>query len=265
MRRSAAAAAATRQTGPVNTSASRPAGPGLDLPGWLATAQVADDVRALRPDYAALLIAADGLVPGPSDEASDAILAAAEARARKWLAGARPEDLPQVACWREAFRGFGAKPQRTRPSVEALLRRLEPGLPRIDRITDTYNAVSIACLLPVGGEDLARYRGPARLVRAAGDEDFDTVAAGQPAVEHPDPGEVIWRDDLGVTCRRWNWRQCARTRVTGSTTAGLFILDGLAALGTDGLRAAAAELTGSLGRLSPGATFASRLIAASAP
>jgi DNA/RNA-binding domain of Phe-tRNA-synthetase-like protein len=237
----------------------------VDPQAWLAAAQVSGQVRELRPDYSALLIVADGLRPGPSDGASDAILAAAERQARSRLAGSPPQDLPQVAQWREAFRSFGAKPQRTRSSVEALLRRLETGLPRIDRITDVYNAVSVACLLPVGGEDLARYDGPARLVRAAGDEDFDTFAAGEPTVEHPEPGEVIWRDDLGVTCRRWNWRQCARTRITPSTTAALFILDGLAALGTGGLRAAQAELTGSLTRLSPRALFASRLIGPAAP
>jgi len=227
---------------------------------WLDGAEVAAEVRALRPDYAALLVVAEGLRPGPSDAASDALLADAEDRARKHLAGARPEELPQVADWREAFRAFGAKPQRTRPSVEALLRRVDPGLPRIDRITDAYNAVSIACLLPVGGEDLARYAGPARLVRASGDEDFDTTAGGQPIVEHPEPGEVVWRDDRGVTCRRWNWRQCVRTRITHSTTGAMFVLDGLAALGIDGLRAAEAELIGSLARLSPRATFASRLL-----
>lgn len=227
---------------------------------WLDGAEVAAEVRALRPDYATLLIVAKGLWPGPSDEASDALLAGAEEQARKHLAGARPEELPQVAEWREAFRGFGAKPQRTRPSVEALLRRVDPGLPRIDRITDAYNAVSIARLLPVGGEDLDRYTGPARLVRASGDEDFDTTADGQPVVEHPEPGEVVWRDDLGVTCRRWNWRQCLRTRISHSTTTAMFILDGLATLGTGGLRAAEADLTESLTRLSPGATFTSRLL-----
>ena len=246
----------------MTTPTSRPAGPGLDLLSWLAAAYVADEVRVLRPDYAALLITADGLQPGPSDEASEAILAAAERRTAQQLAGSRPEDLPHVAQWREAFRGFGAKPQRTRPSVEALLRRVETGLPRIDRITDVYNAVSVAFVLPVGGEDLAHYTGPTRLVRAAGDEDFDTFAEGQPTVEHPEPGEVIWRDDRGVTCRRWNWRQCARTRITATTTTAVFILDGLAALGTGGLRASEAELTGSLARLSPQARFASRLIGA---
>jgi DNA/RNA-binding domain of Phe-tRNA-synthetase-like protein len=227
---------------------------------WLDAAEVAAEVRALRPDYAALLIVAGGLHPGPSDAASDALLAAAEGRARKHLAGVRPEELPQVAEWRAAFRAFGAKPQRTRPSVEALLRRVAGGLPRIDRITDAYNAVSVGRLLPVGGEDLGRYAGSARLVRATGDEDFDTTADGQPAVEHPEPGEVVWRDDRGVTCRRWNWRQCVRTRITRQTTTAMFVLDGLAALGAGGLRAAEAELNESLAQLSPGVTFTSRLI-----
>ena len=35
----------------------------------------------------------------------------------------------------------------------------------IDRLTDAYNAVSIANLVPVGGEDLDWYQGPARLAR----------------------------------------------------------------------------------------------------
>lgn len=51
-----------------------------------------------------------------------------------------------------------------------------------------------------------------------------------------------------------------RTRITASTTTAVFVLDGLAALGTGGLRGAAAELTESLAKLSPGVRFASRLI-----
>ena len=181
---------------------------------FLAAAVVAPEVFELRPDYRVLVMAAEGLEPGPPDQVSDELLARAETRARTALDGRAPEDVPQVADWRDAYRAFGAKPQRTRPSVEALLRRLDAGLPRIDRLTDAYNAVSIANLVPVGGEDLDRYQGPARLVRAAGDEDFGTTAHGEPATEHPRPGEVIWRDDAGVTCRQWNWRQCTRTRIT---------------------------------------------------
>ena len=227
---------------------------------WLAQARVEAEVFALCPGYTALLVAADDLRPGPSDTVSDALLTAAQARATAALAGRPPEDLAQVSHWRDAYRAFGAKPQRTRPSVEALLRRLDAGLPRVDRITDAYNAVSVGCLLPVGGEDRAAYAGSARLVRATGTEDFDTTANGAPAVEHPGPGEVAWRDDKGVTCRRWNWRQCTRTRISGATTSAVFILDGLPALGPDGLSAAADELCATLAALSPQARFARRLI-----
>jgi DNA/RNA-binding domain of Phe-tRNA-synthetase-like protein len=226
---------------------------------------VAPDVLELRPDYRVLVMVAEGLEPGLPDQISDELLTRAAIRARNTLDGRAPEDVPQVAGWRAAYRAFGAKPQRTRPSVEALLRRLDAGLPRIDRLTDAYNAVSIANLVPVGGEDLDQYQGPARLVRAAGDEDFDTTAHGEPAAGHPKPGEVIWRDDAGVTCRQWNWRQCTRTRMTPATTNAVFIIDGLAALGRNGLTGAGNDLASSLLRLSPQAAIASRLIAADQP
>lgn len=229
---------------------------------FLAAVSVAPEVLELRPDYRVLVMVAEDLQPGLPDEISEELLARAEIRARITLDGRAPEDVPQVADWRAAYRAFGAKPQRTRPSVEALLRRLDAGLPRIDRLTDAYNAVSIANLVPIGGEDLDQYQGPARLVRAAGDEDFDTVAHGEPAVEHPKSGEVIWRDNAGVTCRQWNWRQCTQTRMTPATTNAVFIIDGLAALGHDGLTAAGNDLASSLIRLSPQAAIASRLIAA---
>ena len=52
------------------------------------------------------------------------------------------------------------------------MRRAEKGLPRVNALTDIYNAVSVLHEIPVGGEDLARYVGPARLVRATGTEPF---------------------------------------------------------------------------------------------
>jgi DNA/RNA-binding domain of Phe-tRNA-synthetase-like protein len=229
---------------------------------WLAAATVDAAVFDLRPDYRALLLTADGLRGGESDAVSERVLADAEATARRLLGGQPPEALPHPAAWRDAYRAFGAKPQRTRPSVEALLRRLGPaGLPRIDRITDVYNAVSVAHLLPLGGEDRTAYVGPARLVRAAGSEPFDTGAAGEPAVEHPQPGEVVWRDDAGVTCRRWNWRQCTRTRITTETSSALFILDALDPLTDHAVHAAADALTEGLLELSPEATIHRRLLA----
>jgi DNA/RNA-binding domain of Phe-tRNA-synthetase-like protein len=230
------------------------------LEAFLAGAHVDAAVLALRPDYRVVLLAVDGLVPGPSDEASDALLRAAEAAAREMLGDRPVDELPRVAAWREAYRAFGAKPQRTRNSLEALLRRAPAGLPRVNRLTDLYNAVSVLHQVPIGGEDLSRYAGAPRLVRATGQEPFDTVAGGVDVVERPDPGEVVWCDDAGVTCRRWNWRQARRTQLREKTTAALFVLDALDPMDDDALSAAADDLATHLTRLGPDVRAARRLI-----
>ena len=227
---------------------------------FLAGAHVDAAVFALRPDYRAVLLAVDGLVPGPSDEASDALLRAAEVAAREMLGDRPVDELPRVAAWRDAYRAFGAKPQRNRNSLEALLRRASSGLPRVNRLTDLYNAVSVLHQVPIGGEDLSRYAGAPRLVRATGQEPFDTVAGGVDVVERPDPGEVVWCDDAGVTCRRWNWRQARRTQLREETTAALFVLDALDPMDDDALSAAADDLVTHLTRLGPDVRAARRLI-----
>ena len=226
----------------------------------LASATIDESVFALRPDYRALLIAVSGVRGGPTDSASDAALQRAESTIRTRLAGQPPESLPEISAWRDAFLDFGVKPRVARSSVEALVRRIDAGLPRIDRLTDIYNAVSVEHLVPIGGENLDRYAGSPRLVRAAGDEPFDTVADGEQVVVTAEQGEVVWRDDLGVTCRRWNWRQCVRTRLDESTTNILFILDGLAPMTTPALEAAGQALMDAISSDSPDATSTVRLI-----
>ena len=232
------------------------------LEAVLARAFVDEAVFALRPDYRALLIAVDGLVPGPSDAESEALLQAAETAAATALAGQSVIERPHVAAWREAYQAFGAKPNRTRNSLDALLRRIPTGLPRVNRLTDLYNAISVLHEIPVGGENLTQYQGAPALIRATGQEPFDTTSNGETIIEHPEPGEVVWSDDGGVTCRRWNWRQGRRTRLTDNTTSALFILDALAPLTNEDLTVAADDLTTRLLRLGPDVTIARRLITA---
>src|SRR4051794_21422129 len=227
----------------------------------LVDAHVDAEVFVLRPDYRAMLLAVDGLVPGPTDQESDALLQAAEDTARQALCELPVEQVPHVASWREGDRAFGAKPPPTRNGVEALLRRAAAGLPRVNRLTGLYNAVSVLHQIPLGGEDLTRYIGAPRLIRASGDEPFDTVADGVAVIEHPEPGEVVWCDDAGVTCRRWNWRQARRTQLRDDTTTALFILDALDPLTDDALHAAAEDLAAHLARLGPGVRIARRLVA----
>lgn len=227
--------------------------------------RVDDAVFSLRPDYRVLLVAVEGLEPGGSDQTSDALLQSAEASARETLRDQAVEELPHVAAWREAYKAFGAKPQRTRNSLEALMRRAQTGLPRVNRLTDVYNAVSILHRLPLGGEDLTRYSGPPRLIRATGDEPFDTTAGGDAVIEHPEPGEVVWCDDAGVTCRRWNWRQGRRTQLREDTATALFILDALDPISDDAVHHAADDLVAHLTRFGPHVAAAHRLIASNTP
>ena len=93
-----------------------------ELDALLAGASVDPAVLALRPDYRAALLAVEGLRP-PAAEDTETLLRAAEDAARRWTAEQPVEQQPHVVAWREAYRAFGAKPQRTRNSLEALLRR----------------------------------------------------------------------------------------------------------------------------------------------
>lgn len=170
------------------------------------------------------------------------------------------DDVPwadaHLTAWDEVFKSFGAKPKRTPCSASALRKRvLKDGtLPSLDPVVDIYNAISIRYAIPVGGENIAAYTGNPRLTLAEGNEPFDTLKEGQPMVEHPDVGEIIWRDDVGVTCRRWNWRQGVRTRLDRHAQRMWFILESLPAMPLTALQEAGDELVSHLQTLMPGAT-----------
>lgn len=176
------------------------------------------------------------------------------------------DDVPwaqaHLDAWDEVFKAFGAKPRRTPCSASALRKRVlkEGTLPPLDPVVDIYNAISIRYAIPVGGENLAAYHGAPRLTLAEGNEPFDTVKEGQPAVEYPDAGEVIWRDDVGVTCRRWNWRQGIRTRLDSRAQRMWFILESLPSLPLTALEEAGQELVSTLQQLMPGATAQVQLL-----
>lgn len=100
-------------------------------------------------------------------------------------------------------------------------------MPGIDPVVDLYQAVSLRYTIPVGGENRAADVATPGLTVADGNELFDTVKEGQPPHESPEPGEVVWQDDIGVTCRRWNWRQGTRTRLSVESQQMWFILESL--------------------------------------
>jgi DNA/RNA-binding domain of Phe-tRNA-synthetase-like protein len=168
-----------------------------------------------------------------------------------------------IEAWREAYRAFGAVPKKTPSSLESLLRRYtkDGQLPAISDLVDTYNALCLNWGAPFGGEDMARYVGPPRLEFASDGVSFDTAKDGQSLIETVDPGEVIWRDDLGATCRRWNWRQCKRTAITSESRNLWFVIDRLDPMPLAALEAAGADLSARLLNVSPGASVRVDLLA----
>ena len=90
------------------------------------------------------------------------------------------------------------------------------------------NIHSILAMTPVGGDDVGDAETRLQLRYASGDESFTPL--GRPEiVEHPTPGEIIYVVEKSneVMCRRWNWRNGHRTRITEDTHAIVMNIDTL--------------------------------------
>lgn len=223
---------------------------------------IAPEIAALAPGFRALSITLEAAPLTYPELAAQALEAACRAVGTAEAAWAEAH----LMAWAEVFRAFGAKPQRTPCSAEALRKRVlrDGRLPGIDPVVDLYNAISLKYAIPVGGENLDAYVGAPRLVIADGSETFDTMKEGAPAQESPEAGEVIWRDDAGVTCRRWNWRQGVRTRLDADAKRMWFILESLPQMPREALYDAGEELIAGLQRMMPGARAESLLVAVQA-
>jgi DNA/RNA-binding domain of Phe-tRNA-synthetase-like protein len=123
----------------------------------------------VSPELAAILdlglLAAEGLRVTPAGGAIERALAAAGAEQRAAYGAASPGDIPGVAAVRRLFAALGIDPTKTRPSSEALLRRVlkGQGISPVNNVVDTINLCSLQWLLPMGLYDLAELRGNLRL------------------------------------------------------------------------------------------------------
>lgn len=153
-------------------------------------------------------------------------------------------DYPKIQNWRNAFHLFGAKPKKHRSSVENLYRMTLEGreLRSINRVVDIYNYVSLKHMVPVGGDDLAGVEGDILLKFAAGDEPFIPLGSGES--QKAKKGEVIYTDRRDVLCRRWNWRECEKTKMTEKTQDVLLVSEGLPPVTQEEIDHIAAEMIG---------------------
>ena len=150
--------------------------------------------------------------------------------------------FPKIAAWWEAHKNFGNSPKKYPPSVQSIIRRVVKGgeLPSINKLVDLYNYISLKYIVPAGGEDLDRCAGDIQLTLAEGNEDFKEIGATEN--NPPEPGEVVYKDEAGVICRKWNWREGDRTKLTEKTKNALLVLEALPPADDTELRAALSDL-----------------------
>jgi DNA/RNA-binding domain of Phe-tRNA-synthetase-like protein len=171
----------------------------------------------LAPDLAAIVRPAvlwlDGATVVDRESRMDAALAAAEAAVR----ANPPEDATAV---RAMYKRVGIDPTKTRPSSEALLRRVRKGdpLPRINSMVDVCNWCSLEFQLPYGLYDLDRIEGDVILRLGAEGEGYEGIRKDDVHVG----GRIALADARGPFGNPSS--DSARTMVTDAATRALMIV-----------------------------------------
>jgi DNA/RNA-binding domain of Phe-tRNA-synthetase-like protein len=157
----------------------------------------------------------DGLIVRDHDAALDGPLAVAAERART-----SPENAEVTAMVRTMYRRLGIDPTRTRPSSEALLRRVRKGdpLPRVNSLVDIINWCSLESQLPFGLYDRANVHGRVELRLGREGEEYAGIRKDTVHVA----GRLTLADDEGPFGNPTS--DSARTMVTAATTSAIVVI-----------------------------------------
>jgi DNA/RNA-binding domain of Phe-tRNA-synthetase-like protein len=189
---------------------------------------IADHIFSNYPETVVGLVIARGINNVGEEAEINSFLRQQEAKIVEEFSGVAIDEHPRIARWRAAYKGFGAKPKKYYSSIESLIRRVTGGhqVPNINKLVNAYNGLSLKYVVPAGGEDLDEIRGDIALTLAGNDE-APVRLIGERDERPPSPGEVIYKDDLGAICRRWNWREADRTKLTEGTTNAVLVVEAL--------------------------------------
>lgn len=155
----------------------------------------------------------EGATVAEHDTRLNPALAAAESAAR-----ATPP--AEMAAVRAMYRRVGLDPTKTRPSSEALLRRVRRGdpLPRINTMVDVCNWCSLEFQLPYGLYDADRLEGDVELRIGRPGESYPGIRKDEVHVG----GRITLADRLGPFGNPTS--DSARTMVTTATTRALVVV-----------------------------------------
>ena len=133
---------------------------------------------------------------------------------------ARAEAADITAAVRTMYKQVGIDPTKTRPSSEALLRRVRKGdeLPRINSLVDVINWCSLETQLPFGLYDMDRIQGDVTLRLGSDGEEYAGIRKDTVHVA----GRLTLADDAGPFGNPTS--DSARTMVTTVTTKALVVI-----------------------------------------
>ena len=155
----------------------------------------------------------EGAVVVEREARLDPVLASAEAAMRV----APPAEATAV---RTMYKQVGIDPTKTRPSSEALLRRVRKGdsLPRINSMVDVCNWCSLEFQLPYGLYDAARIEGDVELRIGRAGESYAGIRKDEVHVD----GRIALADAVGPFGNPTS--DSARTMVTTATTRAMLVV-----------------------------------------
>lgn len=154
---------------------------------------------------------------GPALEAEIEALCSRMAGAH---AGRSPGEIEGLAPARRLYRAFGIDPTSTRPSSEALLRRILQGkpFPSVNSAVEVCNLCSTTFLLPIGLYDASRIVGAVTLRLGKPGESYRGIRKDQVNVA----GRPVLVDDVGPFGNPTS--DSARTSVDEATQALLMVV-----------------------------------------
>jgi len=209
----------------------------------MTTFRYHEEILARYPGVVGGVILARNMVNGPTPESLLAAYSAEQQATLQRLGSTPLSQIPALAAWRSALRGFDVDPTQYRSASESLLRRLtkKGDIPSINLLVDLGNLVSIRYALPVAVFDARALQGAVTVHFADGSERYTTL--GESEVDHPEPGEVVFSDETGlVIARRWCWRQSDQSAARDDTTEAIITVEAHHADGRRDIKAALNDL-----------------------
>jgi DNA/RNA-binding domain of Phe-tRNA-synthetase-like protein len=172
---------------------------------------------SVAPELAAIVRAGvlwlDGATVVEREHRLNAPLAAAEA-------AVRTNPPAEVTSVRTMYKRVGLDPTKTRPSSEALLRRVRKGdtLPRINSMVDVCNWCSLEFQLPYGLYDASKIDGDVELRIGRAGESYAGIRKDEVHVE----GRIALADSISPFGNPTS--DSARTMVTTATTRAMLVV-----------------------------------------